>query len=97
MSDLYEQLKDSLGDQFSTMAMLGAPYMVRKIINLMLRNRGAVSYPKLLDALADFPDDKRSDQAELDETLDVLCRLGWLERQEKDEKIVYAVITSKNG
>ena len=61
-SELYEQLKEDLGGSFNTMALLNAPYVVRKSINLILRHRGSISYTDLWAELEKVEEDKRPQQ-----------------------------------
>lgn len=93
MSDLYEQLKGILTGGFSTMALMEAPYIVRKIVNLMLRNRGQMTYEELLDALGKVPEENRSSREEIDEALDVLGQLGWMKKKEENNIIIYQITT----
>ncbi len=97
MSGLADQLKETLGrpgeEALSTLDLMSLPSPVRRVINLMLR-KVKTTYPELCKTIAELPEDKRLSQAELDEILDALCQVGWLEQERSGDVTMYKVSLS---
>jgi hypothetical protein len=95
MSDIYEQLKEIFGEReeegLSTMALVSLPRPVRILVQLMLRNRGEMAYPDLVEAMNSEPEDKRMNQAQVDEVLDAMTRLGLMIPSEKKKTTYYKI------
>lgn len=94
MSGLADQLQETLGkpggEALSTLDLMSLPSPVRRVINLMLR-KVKVTYPELCKTVAQLPEDKRLSQAGLDEILDALCQVGWLDQEQSGDVITYKV------
>jgi hypothetical protein len=93
MSGLYEQLLQMYGEEgipLNTLALMDLPSSVRRVVQLILRNKGTMTYPALCEAVDAMPEDRHLSRAELDEILDALCRLGWFIR-EGERPITYTV------
>jgi hypothetical protein len=94
MSELADQLRETFGkpegEALSTLDLMSLPPSVRRIINLMLR-KYQISYPDLCKTVADLPENKRLSQIELDEILDALCQVGWLDREQSGDVMTYKV------
>ena len=97
MSGLADQLQDILGkpggEALSTLDLMSLPSPVRRVINLMLR-KVQITYPELCRTVAALPEDKRLSQAELDEILDALCQVGWLDQEQAGGVKTYKVSLS---
>lgn len=101
MSELADQLRETFGkpegEALSTLDLMSLPPSVRRIINLMLR-KYKLSYPDLCKTVADLPENKRLSQIELDEILDALCQVGWLDREQSGDMTIYKVsLDPKSG
>ena len=94
MSGLADQLRDILekpeGEPLNTLDMMALPPSVRRVFNLMLR-KVKIPYPDLCTMVAEFPENKRLSQDELDEVLDALCQIGWLEQEKNAEITAYKI------
>ena len=94
MSGLADQLRDILGnpggEPLNTLDLMSLPPSVRRVFNLMLR-KVEILYPDLCKIVAEFPENKRLSQNELDEVLDALCQIGWLEQDRNDEVVAYRI------
>ena len=94
MSGLADQLQEILGkpegEALSTLDLMSLPSSVRRVINVMLR-KVRIPYPDLLKAVSELPEDKRLNQAELDEILDALCQIGWLDQEQSGDIMTYKV------
>lgn len=97
MSALAEQLKEILakpeGETLSTLDLMSLPAPVRRVVNLMLR-KVKVTYEDLCRTVAELPEDKRLSAAQLDEILDALCQVGWLELAQSGGVVTYRVSLS---
>lgn len=97
MSGLADQLQEILGkpggEALSTLDLMSLPSPVRRVINLMLR-KVKITYPELCKTVAELPEDKRLSPAELDEILDALCRVGWLDQEQSGDITTYKVSLS---
>lgn len=93
MSEISEELEQLFGDRrgegMTTLDMMRLPVSVRTVVQLMLRNRGEMTYQALLEDLDKMPDDRRVDQAELDEVLDSMVRLDLVTREEQKGNVKY--------
>jgi len=70
---------------------------LRKIMRLMLREL-QLGYPEITEAIASLPAPERIPSKELDESLDVLTRQGWLIRIGDGRKAIYKVnLRRKSG
>ncbi|MBN1427523.1 MAG: hypothetical protein JXB07_04005 [Anaerolineae bacterium] len=94
MSELADQLKDILGnpggEPLNTLDLMSLPPSVRRIFNLMLR-KVEIPYTDLCQIVAEFPENKRLSQSELDEVIEALCRIGWLEQEQKAGVVAYKI------
>jgi hypothetical protein len=93
MSGLYEQLLQVYGEEgfpLDTLVLMDLPSSVRRVVQLILRNKGEMTYPALCEAVDAMPEDRELSRAELDEILDALCRLDWLTR-EGEGPVTYTV------
>lgn len=99
MSGLADQLKDILekpeGEPLNTLDMMSLPPPVRRVFNLMLR-KVKIPYPDLCKIVAEFPENKRLSRDELDEVLDALCQIGWLEQEKCAEVTAYKISLNPN-
>ena len=98
MSGLYEQLLEEHGEgTLNTLALMNLPSNVRRVVRLMLRSKGVMTYPALCEAIDAMPEDERLSRVELDEMLDALCRLGWFVREGEVQPITYKVNLGEAG
>jgi hypothetical protein len=97
MSGLADQLQEILekpeGEALSTLDLMSLPSPVRRVINLMLR-KVKITYSELCKTVAALPENKRLSQAELDEVLDALCQVGWLDQEQSGDVTTYKVSLS---
>lgn len=95
MSDLYEELEQLFSERdeegLSTMALVSLPRPVRIVVQMMLRNRGEMTYSDLLRAMETQPESRRLSQAEVDEVLEAMTRLDLMIRSEQKKAISYKV------
>jgi hypothetical protein len=98
MSGLYEQLlEEHGGGGLDTLALMNLPSSVRRVVRLMLRNKGMMTYPALCEAMDAMPEDERLSRVELDEILDALSRLGWFVREGGVQPVTYKVNLGEAG
>ena len=99
MSGLADQLRDIFekpeGEPLNTLDMMSLPPSVRRVFNLMLR-KIKIPYPDLCKIVAEFPENKRLSQKELDEVLDALCQIGWLEQEQNAGIMAYKISLNPN-
>ena len=99
MSRLADQLREILekpeGEPLNTLDLMSLPPAVRRVFNLMLR-KVQISYPDLCKIVATFPENKRLSQNELDEVLDALCQIGWLEQEQNAGVMAYKISLNPN-
>ena len=96
MSGVYEQLKALFedlgqGSPGATITVASLPTNVRGIVQLILRNKGTMTHQALAEAVGDFPEHRRLSQEEVDEILDALTQLDWLDRVEEDGVVSYTL------
>ncbi len=90
---IYAQLREYIKDRgakqgLSTLDLVRLPPSVRWIIRFMTRRREA-SYQTLREALEATSQQMPMSRDELDETLDALCRVGWLVPKRRGQTILY--------
>ncbi len=72
----------------STLDLMDLPSSVRWVVRAMMRKR-EMTYQEFCEALDEVSKDKRISRAELDETLDALCEIGWLDQEGQDQARIY--------
>jgi hypothetical protein len=102
MNSIYEELKRQLGDGFdpkagfSTLDMIHFPAPVRRIIRIMLR-KAEISHEELHKTIQELPEEKRPSEKEVEESLDAMIKVGWLERIERDGSNHYRIDMGKKA
>ncbi len=95
MTEILDQLKNLAkeeGGSLSTLTLMSLPSKVRSIIQLMLRNRGKMTYAAMLESVEQRDESKRLTADELQEILDAMSEMGWLETFDDDEgQLTYQV------
>ena len=102
MNGIYEELKRQLGDGFdpkagfSTLDMIHFPAPVRRIVRIMLR-KAEISHEELHKTIQELPEEKRPSKEEVDESLDAMIKVGWLERTEREGSNHYRIDMGKKA
>ena len=102
MNSIYEELKSQLGDGFdpsagfSTLDMIHFPDPVRRIVRIMLR-KAEISHEELHKTIQELPEEKRPSQEEVDESLDAMIKVGWLEQTEREGGKHYRIDMGKKA
>ncbi len=102
MNSIYEELKRKLGDEFdpnagfSTLDMIHFPAPVRRIVRIMLR-KAEMSHEELHKKIQELPEEKRPSPKEVDDSLEAMIEVGWLERVERDGGNLYRIDMGKKS
>ena len=96
MSSIYEQLQALFedlgqGSPGATITVASLPTNVRGIVQLILRNKGTMTHQAISEAVGEFPEHRRVSQEEVDEILDALSRLDWLDMAEEAGVVSYTL------
>ena len=95
MPGVFERLQRQIDDKkqeggITALDLADLPPALRKIMRLMLRQL-EMSYPQLVDAMANMPDNERLSQKDLDEALNTLSKQFWLMRFGEGSRATYKV------
>ena len=84
-------------DGVNTLDLMSMSVPVRRIVRLMLRHR-SLAYSEICAKLDELPEEKRISRADIDQALQDLCDLNWLERIDTGDVVSYGIhIKPKEG
>jgi len=95
MPGVFDRLQRQIEDKkqeggITALDLADLPPALRKIMRLMLRQL-EMTYPQLVDAMSNMPEDEKLTQSQLDEALDTLSRQFWLMRFGEGNRATYKV------
>ncbi len=95
MPGVFDRLQRQIDDKkkeggITALDLIDLPPALRKIMRLMLRQL-EMTYPQLVDAMANMPEQERLSQKDLDEALASLSQQFWLMRFGEGERATYKV------
>jgi hypothetical protein len=79
------------GTGLSTLDLMGSSPSVNRVVRIMLK-KNQMSYAELLAAVTDLPPEKRLTAEVLQEALNTLIQMEWLEKNGEGSDAVYNVI-----
>ena len=95
MPGVFDRLQRQIEDKkqeggITALDLADLPPALRKIMRLMLRAL-EMTYPQLVEAMSNMPDDERLSQKDLDEALNTLSKQFWLMRFGEGSRATYKV------
>jgi hypothetical protein len=95
MPGVFDRLQRQIEDKkqeggITALDLADLPPALRKIMRLMLRQL-EMTYPQLVEAMSNMPDNEKLTQEELDEALNTLSKQFWLMRFGEGSRATYKV------
>ncbi len=95
MPGVFDRLQRQIEDKkqeggITALDLADLPPALRKIMRLMLRQL-EMTYPQLVEAMSNMPQDEKLSQQELDEALNTLSKQFWLMRFGEGNRATYKV------
>jgi hypothetical protein len=95
MPGVFDRLQRQIEDKkqeggITALDLADLPPALRKIMRLMLRQL-EMTYPQLVEAMSNMPDNEKLSQEELDEALNTLSKQFWLMRFGEGSRATYKV------
>lgn len=95
MPGVFDRLQRQIEDKkqeggITALDLADLPPALRKIMRLMLRQL-EMTYPQLVEAMANMPEAEKLSQKDLDEALNTLSQQFWLMRFGEGERATYKV------